>query len=242
MRPIGFSTGALAFGNFQAALDELRDSDTKAIELSALRDYEVASLMQAFPSLDLADYTYVSVHGPSAFKSLPEVKVAALLSRCIEFNIPVVVHPDAIQDRACWAPFRSLLCIENMDKRKRTGRTTAELDEFFAAFPDATFCLDIGHVCQIDPTMSEARRMLQRFGHRLRQVHISEIDAQGHHHGVSLVTVLATHNIANLIPETVAVIIESQIPVTEIAKELGSVKEALTPVAERKHLDWGALA
>ena len=66
MRPIGFSTGALAFGDFHAALNDLRDIKTAAVELSSLRDHEVAPLMQALPQLDLARYSYVSVHVPSA--------------------------------------------------------------------------------------------------------------------------------------------------------------------------------
>jgi hypothetical protein len=162
----------------------------------------------------------------------------------MDFNIPVVIHPDVIQNRDCWQPFKSLLCIENMDKRKRTGRTAVELDHFFSAFPDATFCLDIGHVHQIDSTMSEARQLLRRFGNRLRQLHISEIDAQGHHHGVTLATILATHSVVRLIRPDVPAIIESQIRATEMRKELAAVTEALDPpsVGERESLDWGALA
>lgn len=244
MRPIGFSTGALAFGNFRVALNELRDTDTKAVELSALRDHEVGPLMEALPTLDLACYSYVSVHVPSAFRTLTESQVAMLLTPCIDFDIPVVIHPDVIRETKWWQPFRSLLCIENMDKRKRIGRTANELDHFFSILPDATFCLDIGHVCQIDSTMSEARRMLRRFGERLRQLHISEIDAQGHHHKVTLATILATHSIASLIRPQVPAIIESQIPPKDMAKELTAVKQALNPslVADWECLDWGALA
>ena len=87
MRPIGFSTGALALGNFRAALDDLHDIDTDAVELSALRDHEVGPLMQALPGLDLSRYSYVSVHGPSAFRTLAESEVATLLAPCIDFKL-----------------------------------------------------------------------------------------------------------------------------------------------------------
>ena len=174
---------------------------------------------------------------------LQKREVARLLLPCIGFGIPIVIHPDILQDKDCWMSFKSLLCIENMDKRKSTGRTTRELEPFFSMFPDATFCLDIGHVCQIDSTMSEARRMLRRFGDRLRQLHISEIDAQGHHHGVTLATILAAHNVANLINPGVPAIIESQIPGKDIPKEFAAVEQALNPSsADNDYQDWGALA
>jgi hypothetical protein len=40
MRPIGFSTGALAFGDFRRALSMLKDKPVSAVELS---DYEFMS-------------------------------------------------------------------------------------------------------------------------------------------------------------------------------------------------------
>src|SRR5262245_48395114 len=145
MRPIGFSTGALALGDFRKALAMLQGADTAAIELSALRDHELGPLMQALSDLDLGGFDYVSIHVPSKFKSLTEAAVAEALRPCIDLGIPVVIHPDVIRGPACWTLFGSLLCIENMDKRKATGRTITELDSFFAAFPKATFCLDLAH-------------------------------------------------------------------------------------------------
>ena len=53
MRPIGFSTGALALGDFRSALAMLVPHSVKAVELSALRDKELMPLMAALPSLDL---------------------------------------------------------------------------------------------------------------------------------------------------------------------------------------------
>ena len=245
MRPIGFSTGALALGNFRAALGMLSDFDSKVVELSALRDHEVDPLMTALPQLDLGRYSYASVHVPSGFKTLTESEVATRLQPCIDRKIPVVIHPDVIQNAACWLPFGALLCIENMDKRKRIGRTADELAPFFSMFPMATFCLDIGHARQIDSTMAEARMMLRRYGQRLRQVHISEIDSGGHHHGLSLATILASHGIASLISQTIPIIIESQIMPQDIRKEIDAADRALmpTPIASvQKNEDWGALA
>jgi hypothetical protein len=247
MRPIGFSTGALAFGDFRKALDMLATVDTPAVELSALRDNELLPLMQALGSLDLRRFRYVSIHVPSKFKLLSEAQVASALLPCIDLSIPLVIHPDAMRDRAVWAPFGRLLCLENMDKRKHTGRTIAELDDFFSTFPNATFCLDIAHARQVDSTMMETRQMLRRFGDRLRQVHISEIDAEGHHHSVSLATILASNGVASMIDHNVPIIIESVIAATQMKREIDAVRRALTPPSPGdssswESRDWGELA
>lgn len=75
-----------------------------------------------------------------------------------------------------WRTLGDRLCIENMDKRKTTGRTADELAVFFAGLTEATLSFDIGHARQIDPTMCEAdaihpdhpRNARTRDGHRER--------------------------------------------------------------------------
>ena len=62
--------------------------------------------------------------------------------------------------------------------------------------------------------------MLRRFGARLRQIHISELDSAGRHHGLSIVTTLATRRILPLLREDVPAIIESQVKPDRIAAEL----------------------
>jgi hypothetical protein len=246
MRPIGFSTGALALGDFRKALKLMAGTNSTTVELSALRDHELRPLMSALRMLDLSAFAYVSIHVPSKFKSLPEAEVAAGLLPCIDLNIPLVIHPDAIRQPSCWAPFGRLLCIENMDKRKNTGRTPAELDSFFDIFRDATFCLDLAHAHQVDSTMTEARLMLTRFGARLRQVHISEIDAEGHHERLSLSSVLANQSVAPLIPINTPIIIESMISKNNMEREMATAQRALmvAPLESpaREYQDWGELA
>lgn len=246
MRPIGFSTGALALGDFRAALAMMARVPNTAVELSALRDHELSPLMEALPGLGLARFSYVSIHVPSKFKTLTEAEVAARLRPCLEHDLAIVIHPDVIREPQHWTQFGSLLCIENMDKRKSTGRTLEEIEPFFTAFPDATFCLDIGHARQIDSTMTEARRMLRSLGRRLRQVHISEVDAHGHHDRLSLATILASQSIAALIDRSLPVIIESQVGEEHIGREIGAAERALNPASQSpsdaKYADWGELA
>ena len=65
MRDIGFSTGALALGDFRSALHMLEGHNCPAVELSALREAELPGLMDALADLDLGRFKYISVHAPS---------------------------------------------------------------------------------------------------------------------------------------------------------------------------------
>ncbi len=226
MRQIGFSTGALALGDFRKALHWLQGTSITAVELSALRDAELPVLMGGLRDLDLRRFTYIAVHAPSRFTSLRETEAANWLRPCIDRGWPVVVHPDVVKHADCWKPFGALLCVENMDKRKGTGRTANELDAFFEWWPDATLCLDVAHARQIDPTMSHAFEILRRFGDRLRQIHISELDVAGRHERLSLSTVLAVRRISRWIPSAVPAIIESRIGVEAIGREIAMVQSA----------------
>ena len=63
-----------------------------------------------------------------------------------------------------------------MDARKPTGRTVAELAPYFAALPEAGFCLDVAHVLSVDPSMEAGERLLDAFAGRLRHLHVSSVD------------------------------------------------------------------
>ena len=151
MRSIGFSTGALALGDFDRGLSLIADRHARAIELSALREEELPALMGALARLRLESYQYVSVHAPSRQRTMKESVVADLLRPCIDRGWPVVLHPDAIGDHGCWRDFGRLLCIENMDKRKEDGRTAVELRRHFRELPNASMCLDLAHARPVDP-------------------------------------------------------------------------------------------
>jgi hypothetical protein len=219
MRDIGFSTGALALGDFGAGLSIVKQHDCPAVELSALREHELPVLMNEVAKLDLRSFRYVSVHAPSRLRTMKERDVAALLRPCIDRAWPVVLHPDVIGDHGCWREFGSLLCLENMDKRKASGRTVDELQPHFKALPEASLCLDLGHARQVDPTLGIARRILQDYGDRLVQIHLSELDARSHHEPMSMATVWAVREIAHTIPAA-PVILESMVKQQHVAKEL----------------------
>ncbi len=77
MRQIGFSTGALALGDFRAALRMLAGKNCSAVELSALRQEELAPLVVQLDDLDLSNFEYVSFHAPSAIDPAFETEAAS---------------------------------------------------------------------------------------------------------------------------------------------------------------------
>src|SRR5438552_4072075 len=107
MREIGFSTGALAKGDFRKALNMLSGKKTTAVELSALRQDELPILLDGLPDLDLKTFSYVSVHAPSSIRPGTEREVTDQLQVLKDTGWPIVVHPDAIIDSKLWSPFGS---------------------------------------------------------------------------------------------------------------------------------------
>ncbi|HYI10914.1 MAG TPA: hypothetical protein VEK57_17795 [Thermoanaerobaculia bacterium] len=226
MRPIGFSTGALAKGDFARGLDLQRGAERiDAVELSALRDHELPALAEAAASLQLDAFAYVSLHAPSKLQNLDEETVFGLLLRLPEW--PIVVHPEILQTPSLWQSLGRRLCIENMDDRKTTGRTVEELRELFEIYPDASFCLDLGHARQIDPTMASALRMLREFGDRLRQLHVSDVGPRGEHLPLGATARRSFAHVAHRVPGDCPMIIESIIAPEAMEQELDFVCAAL---------------
>src|SRR5580765_8091240 len=131
MRPIGFSTGALAYSDFRQGLSIIQAHNMKVVELSALRENELQPLIESIDELQLDNFEYVSFHVPSKLRILSEERVIKLLERAAQKNWPLIVHPDFIERFDRWRVFGDLLCIENMDKRKPIGRTARELSVLF---------------------------------------------------------------------------------------------------------------
>ena len=231
MRPIGFSTGALAKGDFVRGLELQRGIEQiDAVELSALRDVELPALVEAIPLLDLNGFAYVSFHAPSRLQTLDEETVFDLLWHLPE-AWPIVVHPEILRTPALWRRLGARLCLENMDDRKTTGRTLQELGELFELFPDASFCLDLGHARQVDPTMASALLMLRAFGHRLRELHVSEVGPRGEHLPLGATTRLSFTRVGRHLPADCPLIIESVIAPEAMERELDAVCGALNAVA-----------
>jgi hypothetical protein len=221
MKPrIGFSTGAVALGDYRSGLRILRDRQIEVIELSSLRDRELQPLVAALDDLQLSGLSYISFHAPSGLTTLTETEVVCLLREVLARKWPIIVHPDVITDVRLWQEFGEWLCIENMDKRKPIGRTVSELEPVFQNLPDASFCFDIGHARQIDPTMSEAALLLRRYTCRLKQIHMSEVTSSSKHEPMSFTALSAFRKVAPLIPPDVPIILESIVSEGSIEQEI----------------------
>ena len=234
MRSIGFSTGALTRGDFNKALTMLRPLNLPCVELSALRLSEVSPLLNAIPYLELSSYSYVSFHAPSKFSAQEEEGLAELLYEQVPAHWPIVLHPDVVVDWSCWAVFGARIAIENMDRRKDAGRNLKELNSVFGHLPAASLCLDLGHARQCDSSMTGAYLILHSFGHRLIQVHLSEVNSASQHDKLSYGAKAAFRQVANLVPDTVPIILESRVTEAEIVTELEHASESLTPLRSAK--------
>lgn len=181
--PLGTSTGALVEqrGDWPALVDEAQRTSTFAVELAALAADELPGLVHFLATAPPLPFRFVSVHAPSKGRRLRETQLVAMLSEVVRCVDAIVVHPDTIDDPGRYAPLGSALVLENMDARKDGGRTCAELESWFRALPQAGLCFDIAHAASVDESLGEAARLLDRFGARLRHVHVSSLDDDCHH-------------------------------------------------------------
>jgi hypothetical protein len=234
---IGFSTGAIAKGDFRRALESLSKKHVPAVELSALREHELPELMRSLRTLDLRGYSYISVHAPTKFDQTKETEAVRMLEAAASLNLPIVVHPDAILSPNLWKAFGSLLLIENMDKRKPIGRTALELKASFEALPDAGLCFDVAHARQVDPTMIESAHILLEFGNRIREIHASGVTTRSVHAPISEAACAAFSSVAHLIPEAAPIILESPVDETMIQEEINCARIAFSPWLSRLRTD-----
>jgi hypothetical protein len=227
MRQIGFSTGAVAYGDFKGALSLLAPRKLPCIELSALRMTEVETLVHAIPYLDLDGYHYVSFHAPSSFSANEEIGLVELLYAGVPKTWPIVLHPDTIWNSDLWRCLGDRVAVENMDRRKPIGRNVGELARIFEKLPDALLCFDIGHARQCDSSMTEAFLILSAFEKKLVQVHLSEVNSESQHDPISYGAMLAFQQVASLIPERVPVILESRVASEHILREVERARHSL---------------
>jgi hypothetical protein len=218
MRKVGFSSGAIARGDFMGALVILGEQHFPCLELSALRISELEPLLAALPHIDLSAYSYIKED---------EAWVAEKLYADVPETWPIVIHPDTIHDFDQWKRFGKRLAIENMDRRKPIGRTACELEQVFGILTEACLCFDVGHARQFDASMTEAFLILSKFATKLVEIHISEVNSASQHDPISHGAKLAFQQIARMIPEQVPVIIESRVSAAEIPNEAVRAAEAL---------------
>jgi hypothetical protein len=206
---VGFSTGALERSDFRSAIEWLIAENVPIVELSALRLSELAPLVDELDKIPINSFSYVSFHAPSAFPTESECEVVRLLDKVAEHNWNIIVHPDVIRDISLWVHFGERLLLENMDRRKKAGRTISELQWFFHKLPDARFCLDVAHARQMDTTLSLLTTLAIEFADLIAEIHISELDSFCCHQPMSNGAVSDYQLIAKDLNQDLPIIIES---------------------------------
>ena len=242
MRIVGYSTGSLSKSDFRWALQILEHIDVRAVELSALRLSELNPLVSALPELPLEHFSYISFHVPSRFSPAQERELVSVLKTTIDPNWPLVTHPDAIHDFKLWRQLGRRVCIENMDQRKAIGQTAEHLRAIFEELPEATLCFDIAHAKQIDPTMCESLCILEENRDRLRQIHMSEVDASSLHQPINRWALYSFSKVTRWIPADIPIILES--PTVDddepavssaIRREIGLAQRAFEPADQKDY-------
>ncbi len=180
---IGVSTGYMAgargdWPRLAAAAEALSDD---VVELSALNARELPGLVSFLEDVPELPFRRISVHGPSKDWECEPAALAAQLAELPQCVEGVVMHPETLGDLAAFAAVGARLRLENMDTRKPDARTAAELATYFEALPRARFCFDVAHAQLHDPSMSLAHELVDAFGDRLAEVHLSSIEPSGAH-------------------------------------------------------------
>jgi hypothetical protein len=199
-----------------------------AVELSALRQDELAPLVGELDRLDLSSFDYVSLHAPSAMERSFEEGALRLLEQVASREWPIIVHPDAMFTPSEWGRLGNCLCVENMDKRKPIGQTVKDLAGIFELLPQASLCFDIRHARQVDPTMSVASSILHHFRSRIRQLHVSEVNSLSKHDPLSAESIFAFQKVSHLVPTNVPLILESRVGEAAIDAEIQNAIDALS--------------
>ena len=183
----GIATGSYVAerDDWRHAVKRARSEGWRSLELTAVFESLLSSLGSTLAEDDglLAGFERVSLHAPiragSAWSLVTEIAALPLDGQ-------VIFHPDA------WAGERALdrlgrrVVFENMDVAKRFGRVTDDLRSVFAGHPEAGFCLDVAHVWTNDRSLQLGHALLDAFGDRLRQLHVSGIEPDGTHRTTTL--------------------------------------------------------
>jgi hypothetical protein len=177
---VGTATELFAGNTWPGLVEQAMRWSRSALELSALTTAELESAV-AYVRASPAPVGWLSLHCPV----VPGHGDANYLAGCLlELGSRLAVavqHPDILREPAGLTPLGRRLALENMDAGKPDGRLVPELELYFRALPEARFCLDVAHVKTVDPTMELGHALIDAFGDRLCEVHVSGIDADYNH-------------------------------------------------------------
>lgn len=174
----GIATGSYVEerDEWSAAIARAAGEGWPFLELTAVGGSRL-DLLATVDTASLAPFERVSVHAPSRGYTAEELLIGV---RALPFACDLILHPDVWRDDRL-AELAERAVFENMDLNKEYGRSVDELGEVFARSPHAGFCLDVAHVWTNDTSLALGHDLLDAFGDRLRQLHVSGIEPDGTH-------------------------------------------------------------
>jgi hypothetical protein len=180
---VGCSTGYMMDkrNDWPALVADAARVSSAAIELSALSEEELPGLRAYLAGAPRLPFHFVSVHGPSKHRTMPDGELVEQLQRLPSWVSAIVLHPDTMDDLEPYQRLGRRLVVENMDARKASGHTAEDLGRIFDTLPQARFCFDIAHAKAVDSTMEVGAALLSAFVTRLSHVHLSSLDARDSH-------------------------------------------------------------
>jgi sugar phosphate isomerase/epimerase len=177
----GISTGAFEpeRDTWSLAVQRAREEGWQCVELCAILPPLLTSLAEFLAvGQDLSAFTRVSLHAPVGIAS-PSEAIDAVLR--LPLDGCVILHPDIYGADDAVAALGERAVFENMDVAKHFGQTVEDLGLVLDRFPEAGFCLDVAHVWTNDQSLDLGHALIQAFGTRLRQLHVSGIERDGTH-------------------------------------------------------------
>jgi sugar phosphate isomerase/epimerase len=173
-RPFGISTGAYFpdLGDWPTMVRRASEAEWPYVELAALLPGELERLgpYLATAPAELDRFERVSIHAP--------VRDGADTLGRLPAGFDTILHPNVYADANALGRHA---VFENMDVQKDFGRFTSDLASVFDRNPEAGFCLDVAHVWTNDGSLALGHELLDAFGDRLRQLHVSGIEPDGTH-------------------------------------------------------------
>src|SRR5215216_1718005 len=115
--PLGASTGYMtdSRGDWPAMVAEALELSPFAAELAALSEVELPGLEAYLSARPELPFAYLSVHAPVKHLRMPEAELVRRLMRLAALVEGIVVHPDAMDDRAP----RRLACVHVLQHQAR---------------------------------------------------------------------------------------------------------------------------
>ena len=177
---IGFSTGCLYKTHDPLAAETFAvfgKMGCNAIEIAwNVGGFDELEKIAKIKPEDLAGFEYVSIHATS-FDDFNETEIVAMLQKLTEINDKlkfkaVVLHPYETMNWDIFRQFDLPFMIENMDWRKDFGKYVDSLEDIFSKF-NAPMVLDLNHCYTNDPSMRLAQDMVETFGGRIEEIHLS---------------------------------------------------------------------